>query len=63
MSISYLFSECSSLNEIDVSYLDTAKVQALNDLPSEGAITYNSEKCSNIVNMISEKWTKNNKAK
>ena len=63
MSISYLFSECSSLNEIDVSYLDTSKVQALNDLPSEGAITYNSEKCSNIVNMISEKWTKNNKAK
>lgn len=64
MSNSYLFSGCTSLNEIDVTYLDNSRVRNPEDifkeLPPEGTITFNSEiLTANVIAQIPPKWIRN----
>jgi surface protein len=62
-NVDYLFYDCSALADIDISNLDTTNIEEVNgvltDIAETGKITFNSEKCPNIVSSIPAKWSKN----
>jgi surface protein len=61
-TVQNLFFGSTSLKEIDISNLDCSNVETYDDiftdLPAQGTIKYNSEKCSKIVGMLPQNWEK-----